>query len=510
VNRFETLKQTKDGLDVLDDIPQFARDGFDSIPEDDLERLKWAGMFHRKPTKPYFMMRIRFPNGIATAEQIRAVATLITTHGRSIADLTTRQQIEPRWLPIEAMPAIQDELAAAGLTSLQTGMDNVRGVVGCPLAGLHPGEVVDASPVCRDFQSLFVGDRAFTNLPRKFNVAITGCPDNCIDAESQDVALVPAVQRTRDGEVAGFNVLVGGKMGSGGFRLADSLDVFVEPPDAAVLCRELVLLFRDHGPRETRSRARFAFLIEDRGISWVRDQLEERLRRNLPPAGDDARSLIHADHMGIRPQRQPEHYAVGIVVPVGRVTATQLTEIARLADAYGHGELRLTTEQNVVIPHVPASRVDALLAEPLLQEWRPNADQAIRGLVACTGTDFCNLALIETKSRALQTSRSLAGRLPPASGTKIRWSGCPAACGNHHAADIGLQGKRIRTQDGRVVEAVTISVGGRTGPGARPGRVVREDVLCDEQLPDVLAAVIHTEVTMGGFERVDAMGGGRP
>jgi len=493
MNRFEALKQAKDGLDILEDVPRFAQEGFESIPDDDLERLKWAGMFHRKPTRPYFMMRIRFPSGIATTNQIRTLANIITTHGRSVADLTTRQQIEPRWLPIEAMPAIQEELAAAQLTSLQTGMDNVRGVVGCGLAGLYPPELLDAAPICREFQGLFVGDKAYTNLPRKFNVAITGCPDNCIDAESQDVALVPAIHETAQGEVAGFNVLVGGKMGSGGFRPADSLDVFVEPQDAAVLCRELVLLFRDFGPRETRSRARFAFLIEDRGIGWVRDQLEERLGRTLPQAGADVRSSLRVDHIGFTPEREPGLNAVGLVVPVGRVRATQLRELANLADGYGRGEVRLTTEQNVIIPHVPAARLEALLAEPLLEEWRPDADPAVRGLIACTGTDFCNLALIETKGRALQVARSLEGRLPSGRGLKIRWSGCPAACGNHHAADIGLQGKRIRLADGQVVEAVTISVGGRTGPGARPAKIVKEDVVCDERLPEVLAEIIRCE-----------------
>ena len=266
MNKFELMKQTKDGLDVIAEIPRFATEGFESISADDIERLKWGGIFHRKPTTGYFMMRIRFPSGIATTAQIRTLADIVDVHGRGIADITTRQQIEPRWLRIEEMPQILETLAGAGLTSLQTGMDNIRGVVGCSLAGLYPREIIDASGICAEFQDLFVGDKAYTNLPRKFNVIITGCPDNCTDAGTQDVALVPAVQDVKGEEVVGFNVLVAGKQGSGGFVAAQPLDVFVPPAQAAAICRELVLIFRDFGPRQARARARFAFLVEERGL----------------------------------------------------------------------------------------------------------------------------------------------------------------------------------------------------------------------------------------------------
>ncbi len=499
MNKFEALKQTKDGLDVLPDLPRFASDGFESIPEDDLERLKWAGIFHRKPTRPYFMMRIRFPGGVATSRQFRILADIAERHGRSLLDLTTRQQIEPRWLPIEAMPEIQESLTAADLTSLQTGMDNIRGVVSCPLSGISQREVVDAAPLCTEFQAMFVGDKAFTNLPRKFNVAITGCTDNCLDTETQDVALIPAMAEIGSAQIPGFNVLVGGKQGSGGFRAAEPLNVFVRPEEAAAICRELVLLFRDFGPRETRSRARFAFLIEERGIAWVRAQIEERIGHELPAAGTDARSCQHTDHVGVTCQRQPGLRAIGLVVPVGRMSSAQMREVARLADHYGQGELRLTTEQNLIIPHVPERDVATLLAEPLLREWGPTSEPALRGLISCTGTEFCNLALIDTKNRALSVARELAGRVPPQQQPlRIRWSGCPAACGNHIVADVGLQGKRIRLPDGRVVEAVTISVGGRVGPDTRAGRVVMEEVVCDERLPEVLAQVIADQRVLVG------------
>lgn len=491
MNKFETMKRQKDGLDVLADIPGFAESGFELIPEDDLDRLKWAGIFHRKPTRPHFMMRIRFPSGIASSDQIRTVADVLDHYGRGIADLTTRQQIEPRWLCIEDMPTILTMLESAGLTTLQTGMDNIRGVIGCALAGIYPRELLDASSLCREFQDAFVGDRAFTNLPRKFNVAITGCPDNCTLNESQDVALVPAIKDTTSDPQRGFNVLVGGKMGSGGFTVAQSLDIFVLPAEAARLCAESALIFRDFGPRETRSQARLAFLLEERGTDWLRATLEERLGHRLATAGTDLRQERIADHIGLTAQRQAGLSAVGLLVPLGRATSQQLREAARLADRFGQGEVRLTAGQNLVLPHIPWEHLPALLAEPLLTVWRPDPAPLMRGLVACTGTEFCNLALIETKARARAVEEALTARIPDADPIRIYWSGCPAGCGNHQAADIGLQGKRIRV-NGEVIEAVAIYAGGRAGPGARPGRLLMDDVPCDGRLPDVLEELVRS------------------
>src|SRR3989442_3850509 len=220
VNKIEQIKVEKDGLDVGADIPRYAQLGFEAIEEGDLERLKWWGVFFRKHTPGYFMMRIRIPNGITNARQLRAIAGITNQFGRGIADITTRQQMQLRWITIERVPEILEGLRAVGLVTLQTGMDNIRNVVGCPVAGLTPDELFDASPAARAFSDLFVGDRAYTNLPRKFNVAITACRENCTHAETQDIALVPAT-KSFDGEtVQGFNALVGGTNGSGGSTIA--------------------------------------------------------------------------------------------------------------------------------------------------------------------------------------------------------------------------------------------------------------------------------------------------
>ncbi len=227
MNKIEEYKKEKDGLDILSDVPRYAKEGWEAITEGDKERLKWAGVFFRRQTPGNFMMRVRMPNGMSSAEQFRTIAQISEEFGKGFADITTRQQIQLRWFKIEHVPEIWRRLEAVDLVSLQTGMDNIRNVVGCPVAGLTPGELFDASPVARQFTDMFVGNREYTNLPRKFNVTITACKENCSHAESQDIALTPATKEIEGASVKGFNVAVGGKMGSGGYRMASPLDLFV-------------------------------------------------------------------------------------------------------------------------------------------------------------------------------------------------------------------------------------------------------------------------------------------
>ncbi len=232
MNKIEEYKREKDGLDILADVPRYATEGWQAITEGDKERLKWAGVFFRRQTPGRFMMRLRIPNGMITALQMRALGEISQEFGKGFADLTTRQQVQLRWFTINDVPAIWRRLEAVGLVSLQTGMDNIRGVVGCPAAGLTPNELFDASPVVREFTRMFVGNKAYTNLPRKFNVTITACKETCTHAESQDIALTPALKEIDGIDTPGFNVAVGGKFGSGGYRLASPLDVFVTAAEA--------------------------------------------------------------------------------------------------------------------------------------------------------------------------------------------------------------------------------------------------------------------------------------
>jgi len=489
MNRIEAMKAEKDGLDVQEDLARFAREGWKTLGDDDKERLKWVGVFHRRPTPGHFMMRVRMPNGIVSAAQARLLGEITREAGRAsgrpIADVTTRQQIQLRWVTLENVPEVIARLEAAGLSSLQTGMDNIRGIIGCPATGLTPGELLDTAPIATAFQKIFLGNKAFTNLPRKFNVTITGCLEHCTGGETQDISLTPAVT----GHEPGFNLAVGGKQGSGGLVFATPLDAFVRPDEAADVCAAIALVFRDHGPRESRSKARLAFLLEVWGAARMRAELEKRLGRSLPPAGADARLATHTDHVGVFRQKQAGLNYVGLKTPVGRLTGEQLLELARLAEQYGRGELRFTPLQNVLLPHVPDARLGDLTQEPLLRALPYNPSEVARGLVACTGTDFCNLALIDTKTRALALAKEFEARFGSTRPIAVRWSGCPAGCGNHHTADIGLQGCKVKV-NGKIVDGVHVFVGGRGGADARAGLRILEDLPCD-QLPEVLERLVR-------------------
>jgi NAD(P)H-nitrite reductase large subunit len=488
MNKIERIKQEKDGLDIIPDVPNLAAAGWQAIEEGDRERLKWAGVFFRRQTPGRFMMRLRMSNGLTSAEQLTSIAAISEEFGTGSVDITTRQQVQLRGFAIEQLREIWTRLERVGLVSLQTGMDNIRNVVGCAVAGLTPGELFDASPVVEEFTQMFLRNKAFTNLPRKFNVNISGCTEHCTHAEFQDLALTPAVKDVGGQRIAGFNVAVGGKMGSGGSRAATPLDVFVEPERAAALCAAIVGLFRDHGSRAARNVVRLAFLVDSWGAVRFRTELQKRAGRSLPSAGADARVARSADHLGVSKQKQPGLNYVGLAVPVGRISAAQLRAVARAASTYGNGEVRLTTSQNVVIPHVADDKLGALLREPIATELPHDPHGAVRGLVACTGIDYCHFALIETKDLAVRTAKYLEAALPQGKRFTTHWSGCPAGCGNHASADIGLLGKNIRVGNA-IVEAVDVFVGGRAGPNAKAGVKVLEDVPCEE-LPAILERLI--------------------
>ena len=488
LNKIERYKKEKDGLDIIADVPSLAQTGWQCIEDGDRERLKWAGVFFRRQTPGQFMMRIRISNGLTTAEQLNVLAGVSDEFGTGSLDITTRQQIQLRGFGIEHVPEIWRQLESVGLVSLQTGMDNVRNVIGCAAAGLTSRELFDASPIVHQFTERFLNNKAFTNLPRKFNVGITGCTEHCTHSETQDLALTPALGAVDGRSVPGFNVAVGGKIGSGGCRIASPLNIFVELDRAAELCSEIVLLFRDHGGRGARNKARLAFLVDAWGPERFRQEIQQRVGWTLLPAGRDGRISRGSDHLGINAQKQNGLNYIGLAVPVGRLSAAELRSIARIANTHGNGEVRLTTAQNVIIPNIPDADLPAVIQDPLLKDLKPDPPASIRGLVACTGIDYCHFSLIATKEQALRTARYLADRLPAGRRISTHWSGCPAGCGNHPMADVGLLGKNIRV-NGELVEAVDVYVGGSAGPKPKAGLKLLEDVPCDD-LPGVLERLI--------------------
>ena len=452
MNKIEQLKAEKDGLVVWDDLERFARDGWESISETDLERLKWVGIFHRKTTPGFFMMRVRVTHGFLSADQAETLSDVARQFGRSAVDLTTRQQIQLRWLTIEAIPEALRRMALVGLSPLQTGMDSIRNVVGCPIAGIDPREIIQTIPLSRSITRGFLRNSDYTNLPRKFNIALSGCDGDCCHSAAHDVGATPA--RGPDGAL-GFNISVGGALGGSDPRFAVPLNAWAPPGRIRDIVLAILDLFRDHGPRETRTRSRLKYLIDEWGIDRFRDELERRLGAPLAPAGVSLLARHGEDHLGIHEQAQPGRFYAGIYVSTGRIGSRLLKEAARLSREYGAGEVRLTTQQNLVIPHIPESRLADFQADPALSEMPLNPSAIRRGLVVCTGNDFCHFALIDTKGLAEELVGKLEAMEAWTQPHRIHISGCPHACGQHRMGDIGIQGARTKI-NGEVVPAADV------------------------------------------------------
>jgi ferredoxin-nitrite reductase len=487
LNKFERFKAEKDGLAVKDQLSQFAEMGWEAMDATDREqRLKWLGVFFRPVTPGKFMLRLRMPNGILSSDQMKMLAEVVQRYGDDgNADITTRQNLQLRGIRFEDIPDIFNRMDAVGLTSIQSGMDNVRNITGSPVAGLSADEVIDTRGLVKAVQDMITnqghGNPEFTNLPRKFNIAIEGGRDNSVHAEINDIAFVPAEQEG----VLGFNVLVGGFFSAKRCEAAIPLDVWVAPTadEVVSLCRAILEVYRDHGPRANRQKSRLMWLIDEWGVEAFRSAVEQQLGRDLLTAApEDLIDWDKRDHIGVFPQHQDGMNYVGLHVPVGRFFADDMFNLARIADVYGGGEIRLTVEQNVIIPHVPDDHVESLLQEPLLQKFSVHPTPLARSLVSCTGAQFCNFALVETKNRALALAKELDAEVELSSPVRMHWTGCPNSCGQPQVADIGFIGTKAR-KDGKTIEAVDIYMGGKVGKDAQLGERVMKGIPCEDLKP---------------------------
>ena len=484
-NKIEALKAAKDGLALKAEIARFAEIGWEAIDDDDLQhRLKWLGVFFRKSTPGRFMVRMRIPNGLLSSDQMRVLASVVEKCGEhGVADITTRQNIQMRGILIEDVPEMFDKFRSVSLTSVQSAMDNIRNITGSPVAGIDANELYDTRELAIQVQNLLTnngeGNPAFTNLPRKFNIAIAGCRDNSTHAEINDLAFVPAF-KDESQETFGFNVLVGGFFSSKRIAAAIPLDVWVAPEDVVALCEALLIVFRDNGLRENRQKSRLMYLIDEWGIEKFRSEVEKQMGKPLASAAaKDEIEWEKRDHIGVHQQKQAGLNYVGLQIPVGRMYAPDMYEFARLAETYGNGDMRLTVEQNLLITHVSDDKVTALLQEPLLQKFPVAPDNLMRGLVSCTGNQFCPVAIVETKNRSLALTRQLSAAYDLPKVVRIHWSGCPNSCAQPQVADIGFTGCKAR-KDGKVVDGVDIYMGGTVGKDAHLGTCVMEKVPCED------------------------------
>jgi ferredoxin-nitrite reductase len=476
LNQVERWEAARHPLDVKQAVLEiYSRQGPAAIQSVDgeTERLKWVGLYPQRQGGDAFMLRVKIPGGQLTAAQARVIGEIASEHARGPAphpiwgdgylDLTTRQDIQLHWIKIGAVPEIWERLEAVGVTTVQACGDSARNVLCCPVSGFDGDEVIDAYPVAAAISAFFTGNREYANLPRKFKMSVTGCREDCAQAEINDLALVPA--RLDDGTL-GFNLLVGGGL-SDGPRLASDVDVFVRPEDAVEITRAVAQVFDELGNRENRWTCRLRYLVQEMGPEQFRTELAARAAMSLTPAGEHLTKQYRGDHIGIHQQRQEGLSYVGVNVTVGRMTGTNLVEAARLAERYGDGELRLATDQNFIFTGVPEGNLQALLAEPLLETHSPFPKPFERGAVACTGNEFCRLAIVETKTRALRWAQELDRRvaLEGAEIVRLHFSGCSASCAQPQIADVGFRGETAKTAEA-IVEAVDIGLGGSLGRDA--------------------------------------------
>ena len=476
LNQVEKWKAARHPLDVKAAIlERYAVEGPASIASVDgeMERLKWVGLYPQRQGGDAFMLRVKIPGGRLTAAQARLIGEIAAEHARGpephpiwgdgYLDLTTRQDIQLHWITIGAVPEIWRRLEAVGITTVQACGDSARNVLCCPVSGIDAHEVSDAYPVAVAISDFFTGNREYANLPRKFKMSVTGCREDCAQAEINDVALVPA--RLADG-TTGFNLLVGGGL-SDGPRLASDVDVFVRPEQAVEITRAVAQLFGELGNRDNRWANRLRYLVQEMGPETFREELAARAKIPLTPAGQHLTNRYRGDHIGVHPQKQEGLFYVGVNVTVGRMTGPNLVEAARLAEAYGDGEIRLATDQNFLFTGVPEENLAGLLAEPLLNVHSPHPKPFERGVVACTGNEFCRLAIVETKARALQWAQELDRRVTIDGPETIRlhFSGCSASCAQPQIADVGFRGETAKTADA-IVEGVDIGLGGSLGRDA--------------------------------------------
>lgn len=501
--KVERLKREKNPWQAFDEIREFARQGRASVlPEWAGTYFKWWGIYTQGDgqgvtggkggegvTSDYFLMRIGIPNGILTAHQLRVIGGLTRKYARNLADITVRQNIQLHWLTIESLPEIIETLDSIGLSPLGACGDVVRNVTGCPLAGIAADEILDAAPVAKEIAKLLTANADFYNLPRKFKISATGCGSWCNYPEINDVAFTPA----KRGDQVGYSIRVGGGL-SNEPHIAVRLNAFVLPHQAVAVARAAAELFRDQDVlRQSRDRARLKYLFLKE--NWTADQflaeLQSRLDFPLQPAGtEEIPDETLRDHVGIHPQRQPGLSYVGASVLNGRLTGEQLEQAADLAERYGHGELRATVSQNLIFIGVPNEKANDLARA--LEQVGFHVDGSVfwRGAVACTGTEFCKLAIAETKGFMHWLVGELDSRLPQFDQPlKLNVTGCPNGCGQHWVSDIGLEGKKMK-QEGQMVDAFAFCLGGAVGAHAGIARQVGFKCLAKEA-PDAIERLLR-------------------
>eukprot|EP00891_Asterochloris_glomerata_P008527 jgi/Astpho2/8527/Aster-05562 len=494
-NKTEKLKNAKGGHQIWSEIGELGaliREGntkWEDLNLDDIDvRMKWAGMFHRRKRTPgKFMMRLKVPNGELTVEQLRFLGEAIAPLGaEGCADITTRANIQLRGMGVDGAAQIFKGLQEHGLSSVQTGMDNVRNMTGSPIAGIDPHEFLDVRRLNKEIDNMITnngkGNEALCNLPRKINIALSPSRDDFPHTHINDVGL-QAGKDPETGEV-GFNVELGGYFSIKRTAMSIPGNTWVRQDQVVAYCKALLEVFRDHGQRLDRQKSRLMWLVEDWGVDKFRDTIAEYMGDTLA----EGKHMNYPDTwkrrsvLGIHPQKQEGLFWACASVPVGRLHAQDFFDFADVAERYCEDKTcRVTVEQDVVFPNVPESKLEDLQKEPLFERFSLKPGPLMSGLVSCTGAQFCGVAIIETKNRAQSLIQKLEEQLEFDRPVRIHWTGCPNSCGQAQVADIGLMGGPAK-MDGKAVEGVRIFLGGSIGEGPALANEFEKGIPCEESV----------------------------
>jgi len=498
MNTVEEYKQNKHPLDVVEDVKEYAAEGlsFEEIEEragdGEWERLKWAGMYSHGVQDGYFMMRTKVPGGYLTPEQAEVIGEVADEYatapaeyggeeqnsiwGDAYIDITTRQDTQEHWIEVEDIPEIWSRYEEVGLTTVQGCGDGARNVLGCPAAGLDGHECFDAQPVIDAVSDYFTGNREYANLPRKFKMTITGCKHDCGQSQINDVGMTPARKEVDGEDIYGFHCKVGGGL-SDGPRMATGMDVFVPPGDAVEFCRAIAQTFKELGDRNNRGVCRMRYLVQQLGTEEFEQAVRRRCEVDLPTSGVDLTEGYIGDHVGVHDQKQDGLKYVGFNVIAGRMAGEEFAEAARAAKEYGteDASVRLATDQNFLITHIPEENLGDLLDEPFARKYEPDPGPFSRGAVGCTGSEFCNYGIIETKNRVYRWAKALDRRIDTPEDldvVRMHMSGCSASCAQPQIADIGFRGETVKLDDpegttneegDNIVEGMDFGLGGSMG-----------------------------------------------
>jgi sulfite reductase beta subunit-like hemoprotein len=484
-NFVERLKHEKAGLDVIGDLPAMIAAGYEAVPEEDMVRLQWYGLYHDKPKLGYFMLRVKTPGGIVFPRELRTIGRISQDFGRGHGEITTRQNIQLHWLEMALLPEVLERLAAVGLSTAGACGDNVRNITGCPVSGLDRDELFDCRELVAQAAAFFVAHREYADLPRKHKITIAACPHQCNAPEIHCIALIGTIADRR----IGFAVKVGGGLASWP-RLASDLGVFVPYGEALPVLRAILDVWReDRRYRLSRARARMKFMVDDLGVEAFRRRVEERLGHPLETGAAPLAPEGEHDHTGVHPERREGFYYAGFPVHLGLCSGGQMLGIADLAESYG-GEVRLTRRQNFLLAGIPEARLAEVVAGaarlgfPLDPRDIGGGSGGLRALsIACTGDPFCNYTVAETKGRLADIVAHLEATFGDrAADLRLNLDGCPHACAHHWIGDIGLQGTTLRERgpQGERRQGYDLFLRGGLGRTAAIGRPVLRRVPGEE------------------------------